>query len=426
VYLRQSKTLPDAWWGRYVETVETEAGTRRIQRNVRLGDARQYTKPLAKRALRDYVDKANEYQPLAAKTQMMGKASTPFSVFAARWQTEVLVHKKASTAATIKGHINRLLIPVFGNMAIGDLDSERVQSFLNRLVGKASPKTVKNVWTTLRIMWNSAVAWKYVTGELRVELPKARKLRMRCYAVEEVKRILAHTKGADRVFFWLAAESGLRAGELIALRASDVDVETLSVEVTKAIWNGSEDNPKTEAAFRSVCISSRLGSQVKEYLAGRTDGYLFQTSSGNPWGASNVLERKLNTVLERLDIPKIDSKLLAKFVGRERTIEQATRSEKRAASLGLHSFRHTAATAMDSLGIPQQIRRQRLGHSGNSVTDGYTHTFSDDERNAAEKLGELFGTGWPEIDKGKLISFPSLSQKEEGPVGSSQQALVNQ
>jgi hypothetical protein len=38
-------------------------------------------------------------------------------------------------AATIKGHINRLLIPVFGNLAIGDLDSERVQSFLNRSNG---------------------------------------------------------------------------------------------------------------------------------------------------------------------------------------------------------------------------------------------------------------------------------------------------
>jgi len=115
---------------------------------------------------------------------------------------------------------------------------------------------------------------------------------MWCYAFEEVKRILAHTKGADRVFFWLVAESGLRAGELIALRASDVDVEKVSVEVTKAIWNGSEANPKTEAAFRCVCISSRLGSQVKEYLAGRADGYLFQTSSGNPRGASNVLEPK--------------------------------------------------------------------------------------------------------------------------------------
>jgi Phage integrase family len=225
-----------------------------------------------------------------------------------------------------------------------------------------------------------------------------------------------------RKFWWSEAFRRFGRSEIRPFdRVSDVDVEKLAVEVSKAIWNGSEDNPKTDAAFRSICISARLGSQVKEYLADRVDGYLFQTSSGNPWDASNVLERKLNTLLERLEIPKIDIKLLAKFVGRDRTIEQATRSEKRVASLGLHSFRHTVATAMDSLGIPQQIRRQRLGHSGNSVTDNYTHTFTEDERNAAEKLGELFGT-----DAGKVISFPNLSQKEEGLAGGVQQALVNQ
>jgi len=116
-------------------------------------------------------------------------------------------------------------------------------------------------------------------------------------------------------------------------------------------------------------------------------------------------------LLERLEIPKVDPKLLAKIVGKDRTIEQATRSEKRAASLGLHSLRHTNATAMDSLSTPQQIRKQRLGHSGNSVTENYTHTFTQDEREAAEKLGQLFDTGGPEIDKGKVISFPNLSQR---------------
>ena len=112
----------------------------------------------------------------------------------------------------MKGHISNSLIPAFGRLAVGDIDSERVQSFLNHKGGNVSPKTVKNLWTTLRIMWNSAVVWKYVTDDLRVELPKSRKLRMRCYAVQDVKRILVHTKGADRVFFWLAAETGLRAG----------------------------------------------------------------------------------------------------------------------------------------------------------------------------------------------------------------------
>ncbi len=60
------------------------------------------------------------------------------------------------------------------------------------------------------------------------------------------------------------------------------------------------------------------------------------------------------------------------------------------------------------------------------MTENYTHTFTQDERDAAEKLGQLFGAGWPEIDKGKVISFPNLSQKAEGLTGGTQQALVNQ
>ena len=58
-------------------------------------------------------------------------------------------------------------------------------------------------------------------------------------------------------------------------------------------------------------------------------------------------------------------------------------------------------------------RHDRLA-AGSSVTESYTHTFTQDERAAADKLGEFFGTGWPEKDKGKVISFPSLSQTEEG------------
>jgi integrase len=237
--------------------------------------------------------------------------------------------------------------------------------------------------------------------------------------------MLANAHGADQAFFWLAAETGLRAGELIALRVSDVDLKSLSLEVSKAIWNGEEHKPKTEAEYRSSCISSRLGAQLAAYIGDRTEGFLFRTAAGNPWGASNVLERKLNTLLDRLNIPKIDPMLLGKIVGKDRTVDQATRSEKRAASLGLHSFRHTNATAMDSLGIPQQLRKLRRGHSGNSVTENYMHTFTRDEREAAAKLGELFGTGWPEKGEAKVISFPSLPQAKERLPDRVQEAFVN-
>ena len=79
----------------------------------------------------------------------------------------------------------------------------------------------------------------------------------------------------------------------------------------------------------------------------------------------------------------------------------------------MHSFRHTNETATDSLGFPEGIRRQRIGNSAKSVTDRYTHTFTEDERAAPEKLGDFFGIGWPEIETGKLISFSNLSQEKE-------------
>jgi integrase len=51
------------------------------------------------------------------------------------------------------------------------------------------------------------------------------------HTVEEVKRMLANARGADQAFFWLAAETGLRAGELIALRVAEVDLKSHSNRV---------------------------------------------------------------------------------------------------------------------------------------------------------------------------------------------------
>ena len=192
-------------------------------------------------------------------------------------------------------------------------------------------------------------------------LPKGRKLRARCYTVNEVKRILAHTKGSEQVFFWLAAETGLRAGELIALRVSDVDVEQLSIEVSKAIWNGIEDNPKTEAGYRCVCISARLASRLKEYLAGRTDGYLFQTSTGNPWDACNVLQRNLNPLLDRLEIPKIDLHYSPESSGKKRTL-----SSQREARSVQHLWACTLSVTRTLL---QWTLWQFLSRFENSVSD---------------------------------------------------------
>ena len=236
VYLRKSKTRPDAWWGRYFEPVIAEDGTlKRVQRNKRLGvrgrNDGQLTKRLAERELRPYVDAANNYQPTAARPQVSRKAATLFSEFAAVWLEKGLVHRKASTKYGMRCHIKAHLIPAFGRIPMGDLESERVQSFVNELAERRSPKTVKAVLTTLRVMWKSAVAWKYVEDELFVKRPKVKDVEMRCYSAEEVRRILTNAVGEDRTLLWLLAETGMRAGEVTALAANAIDLDNRVVEV---------------------------------------------------------------------------------------------------------------------------------------------------------------------------------------------------
>jgi integrase len=325
------------------------------------------------------------------EAQASGKSSITFSEFAARWQKEVLVHWNPSTAKTVACLINAHFVPAFGTLPMTDIDSHLVQSFASKLAGTLSAGTVKRVWATLQAMWRSAILWGYALGELSVMIrPQIQHDQMRYCSVDEIRQILANAPGEDRGYFWLSVETGIRTAEQTALAASDVDLVNRTVQVLP-------EYAKTAGGRRIICMSSLLTAQVSEHLAGRKDGYLFQTPTGKPWNADIVRLRKLNPILERVDIPILDEKLLAKIVSKGRTVAQATPGEKCRASLGLHSFRHTNRWAMYSLQIPLEVQRKRLGLVSKDTWLGrHMHMLAPYERDAAEKLGELFGKDWPE------------------------------
>ena len=94
------------------------------------------------------------------------------------------------------------------------------------------PENTKNVWTTLHIMWNSAVGVEVQHGELELAAQGA-KLQISVYSVEEVKQLLVNSGGAERALFWLAAETGARVRVVIALRVSDANLEACSSKSAK-------------------------------------------------------------------------------------------------------------------------------------------------------------------------------------------------
>jgi integrase len=302
-----------------------------------------------------------------------------------------MIQHKPSTRATMRSHINKYLVPAFGAYQFRDIQAEEVQRFIAGLT--LSPKTVKNVLITFRLMWNSARAWAYVSHNALdgVVLPKLRRSRRRFYSVDEIRRILGAAQDPHRTFYWLAAETGMRAGDLCGLRVEDIDLTRGLVKIAQSAWHGKLQGPKSENAVRTFAISPRLREHLRSFLARwrpNAEHLVFATRNGTPWHANLLVKRKLRPLLCSLGLE----------------------------GGGLHGFRHAKACMMNERAVPMKVRQQRLGHSDPRLNmNEYTHIRSADDERIAEQLGDLLdAVGQKQAFEAKNGKGPAL-----------QQALVN-
>ena len=291
------------------------------------------------------------------------RPSTNFAEFVELWKRRVLAQHKPSTRKSVESHIKAHLVPFFGQHNLRDIDSEMVQEYVSTL--KCAPKTIKNSVGYFRMMWRSAKAWGYVTHDAveGVVLPKQVRSQRFVFTLEEMRRIIQAAQPPYDTLFGLAAETGLRIGELLGLRVEDLDLDAGLVVVRQSIWEGEVQTPKTENAIRGFALSKKLAVQLHVFLQQWRPNrlnLLFANKNGNPLSARDVSVQVLHSLLAELGI-------------------------KRAS---MHAFRHGNATMMDRIGVPMRVRQQRLGHADESMTRHYTHVASEDDRACADKLGE--------------------------------------
>lgn len=347
----------DWWYARWREDViNAEGKLERLLRCEKWAVSEYPTKRLVQRELQRILAEVNARSYRA-------KPQTHFEVFAEKWKTSVLPNLKPSTQSAIRSQLRKWLVPSFGRLPLTHLTGEVIQKFAS--TAPTSPKTVRNLISTMRIMWNTARAWKLVEGDPfeDLRLPVRQKPQPRFFTADEMRRIIEAAQEPYKTFFWLAAETGMRAGELCALRWEDVDVEKGIVQVRCSAWRGRIGSPKTETGQRTFAISSRLSQCLAErHVAG---GLLFHCSTGTPWDANLLVKRKLRPILRELDLE----------LG------------------GMHAFRHGNASVMDQANVPMKVRQARLGHADSEMTAHYTHVISLDDRNAAQALEKaLFET----------------------------------
>jgi integrase len=294
------------------------------------------------------------------------RPTATFREFATKWQNTVLTQHKPSTQTADKSRIRTHLLPVFGSVCLKDLSAERVQSFVaHRRVGIGA-KSIRNLIALMRQMWHSAIAWGYVQHDpfFGIVLPDRGLLQERFLSLDEMKRIIEAATEPYKTYYWILAETGVRAGEIGALPVSNLLLDHGAISITQNVWHGRIQTVKSVKGNRVCEISPQLVEHLRGYLRTwkpNSTGLLFATKNGTPWDTDVIRKRKLYPLLDQL------------------TIERC----------GFHAFRHGNETVMDQENVPMAVRQGRLGHSDARTTMMYSHAVSEDGRRFAAKLGDV-------------------------------------
>jgi len=106
----------------------------------------------------------------------------------------------------------------------------------------------------------------------------------------ELSAILSNAKGRYAVLFSLLAGTGLRIGEALALKITDLSPDCFAVNVRRSIWHGQEHEPKTPNAVRIVDIAEPLPQLLQGYVNGKVE-YLYCYKEWIPTSATKCTSR---------------------------------------------------------------------------------------------------------------------------------------
>ena len=241
--------------------------------------------------------------------------------------------------------------------------TERLQDTIAGWRG-ASAKTIRNRITTFRLIWDKAKTWGYAahTPYEGLDLPEWSPKEQLSFKPEDVARIIPASKPPHNVVWSLAAECGIRRGELAGLNVGDVSLASRIVTVKRSVTKRRQLKAAKNGKARVFAISSHLTEQLRPLVQGRNfEEPLFLSARGKRLEPDNFVKRHLTPVIKKLGLDG-----------------------------ACHGFRHGKASALDHLRAPMRVRQDRLGHIDPKTTMQYTHAVSTNERKVAEQLGALF------------------------------------
>ena len=298
---------------------------------------------------------------------MPPRSGITLEAFVKEWRANVAVNLKGSTTRAAESHLRAHILPRLGSLTLTEINTKAVQGFEAYLAtGGRSRKTVENVLLTLSSILRTARAWDYACGSFSlsdITMPRegVRK-EQRSFTDAAVGKILSAAPEPFGTILAVTAVLGLRIGEALALRVSDVDLTQRIVRVRRSVDAATRTVQalKSTASNADLPMPSQLERRLRKHLQthdGKTDLF-FTNRNGRPLSANKLREKVLHPLLEKLGIPRG----------------------------GFHSMRHGAASALLADGATPAVVQKQLRHSDPRITLGvYAHVIGNQQREAVEQ-----------------------------------------
>lgn len=313
-------------------------------------------------------------------------ASTTVDAYLDKWLSSVVrARVREATFDDYEYLLNRFVRPAFGNRKLSDVRPLDVQKLYGEMTNDKglSARSVRMVHAVLSSAMKQAVKWNMLSRNPcdSAELPRMVRREMQALSPETASRFLEAAKDDKHgIVLSFALATGMRPEEYLALKWSDVDLQTGSVTVTRTLvwrkgggWYFGE--PKTSRSRRSMPLPRSLVSSLAEHRRRQGEARLkigptyknndlvFATGEGTPLLIRNLTRRHFQPILKRAGLPE---------------------------TLRLYDLRHSCATLLLSAGENPKVVSERLGHASIVLTlDTYSHVLPSMQQAATEKLERI-------------------------------------
>ena len=249
------------------------------------------------------------------------------------------------------------VLPELGDRRISDIAPGDLLALKERMQGDGcSASTIRNSFIPLQSLYRRARKGGVVAinPALDLELPTASS-RERAASPQEAGELLGPLSGVEQALWACAFFSGLRRGEMRALRVKDVDFDAGVISVERG-WDDKEGEqaPKSAAGVRKLPLLETLRPYLVPLAADREPDDLIFGDGQAPFATKNVRKKALRA-------------------WEKENKERAEREADAVTPIGLHEARHSFSTFLDAAGISETRADRYMGHSNSSVARTYRH-----------------------------------------------------